>query len=175
MVTRFTKLAIQKMILLVYTYGTPLFPRIKKAIATKDEKPALKIIVHIDTMVTLSIKSNCTILFTVIRQKVSAPQIVRKFIIEMGFNWKVFRIQVPKLLNITVERFAANPIISIYVYVKIGTDFSSDEGSFFAPKITPKRAPKVQLNPRRDPQQISWIQKTGNFLKSRDIFNELMS
>lgn len=146
-----------------------------KEIATKDEKPALRIIVMMHTIATLLMKSNFSILFIVIRQNISAPHIDKNFIIEIGLTLNLLKINVPKLLKITVDRFAASPIISISVYEKIGIIFSWDEGSFLVPKITPKRAPTVQLTPKRAPQQISWIQKTGNFWKSFKIFIELMS
>jgi hypothetical protein len=98
--------------------------RIMKEIATKDEKPALRIIVMMHTIATLLMKSNFSILFIVIRKNISAPHIDKNFIIEIGLTLNLLKINVPKLLKITVERFAASPIISISVYVKIGGIFS---------------------------------------------------
>ena len=126
-----------------------------KEIDIKELKPALKTIVIRDTSTTFFIISNSNIVFRVMSEKATPPEIVRKLIIDIFFGSKVFRMQVPKLLKTTLDKFAANPMISICTSLKIGCFFSELYGEFYDPKITPKRAPTVQLKPSRDPQQIS--------------------
>ncbi len=55
-------------------------------------------------------------------------------------------IQVPKLLNNALERFAANPIRAIYFELKSNSL-----------NITPNRDPYVQFMPTIDPQHITMV------------------